>query len=90
MQPNSPWTFLNAVNQLTQANLQLWGSASLPQGDGPVVAGVASGANPMAVTMLLMQGMAKNYALFLQQLNTSTFALLAGNRGVLMPIVSGE
>lgn len=87
MQTNSPWTFLNAINHLAQANMTLFGASAVPTGDGR---GTASAVNPMALTMLLVQGLTKNYVQFFNEINAGSFALLAGQRGVLIPIVQGE
>ena len=86
MQANSPWTFLNAVQQLTQANMNLFNASSMPLNESSQTRGLV---NPFELSVLFMQGLTKNYVQFIHQINADAFSVLMAARGVMVPVASG-
>lgn len=70
MQQEFQWPVMQAFAQLSQANMQLFASTG------------ASPVNAFATPTQLMQGMARNYAQFLTDLNASALSLFSGTRGM--------
>ncbi len=79
MQQEFQWPAVQAFGQLAQSNMQLFASICRKRPEG---SGAAEAANPLAVSVLLMQGMANNYAKYLSALTASALPLFAGSRGM--------